>query len=209
MSTSLLLKGVIIGLSLAIPVGPIALLCIRRTLARGRLSGLASGLGAATADALFAAVAGFGLTFVSNWLVSHELTLTVIGGSFLCYLGARIFYSVPDPRRPQDEVDGIFSDFLSTFFLTVTNPVTAFCFVAAFAAVGVGIDDDGLLAPILLIVGVFCGSTLWWLILSGSVSYFHRTISLNGLRRVNRISGSIMMLFGLGVLLTVVVKVFG
>jgi threonine/homoserine/homoserine lactone efflux protein len=197
------IKGLVIGFSLAIPVGPIALLCIRRTLARGLLSGLFSGLGAATADIIFGAVAGFGVTFLANFLIKHSVILRLLGGAFLCYLGVRTFRSIP-PTTPvnHDEI-GLVRDYASTLFLTLTNPMSIFALAAVFAAAGVGQPDGNYYAAtIVLVLGVGLGSALWWLVLTGGLSFFHGKINPEGLRLINRLSGTAISLFGIAVLLS-------
>jgi threonine/homoserine/homoserine lactone efflux protein len=197
------IKGLIIGFSLAVPVGPIALLCIRRALARGLMAGIFSGLGAACADLLFGAIAGFGVSAVADFLVDHQVALRVIGGVFLCYLGIRIFRSIPRLREAGSEDSGLVRYFVSAFVLTLTNPLTLFAFAAIFATSGVGLASDGFLSVALLVLGVFTGSALWWFILSGVVSIFHRSISLRGLVIVNRISGTLIAAVGVIVLLSI------
>jgi threonine/homoserine/homoserine lactone efflux protein len=199
-------KGLVIGFSLAIPVGPIALVCIRRTLARGLLSGLFSGLGVAAADAIYGAAAGFGVTFLANFLIRHDVVLRLIGGVFLCYLGVRTFRSVP-PSNPEnhDEI-GLMRDFVSAMFLTLTNPITMFAFAAVFAAAGVGERDGNYyLSTFVLVLGVALGSTLWWLLLTGGVSLLHGKITTGGLRVINMVSGTAIGAFGTFVLLSLVV----
>src|SRR5688572_5363702 len=121
MALQLFIKGLIIGFSIAAPVGPIGLLCIRQTLARGRMIGLAIGLGAATADAVYGAVAAFGLTAISDFLVAQKRPLGLIGGLFLCYLGLRTFFSRPATDSAAAKGGNFIAAFSSTFFLTLTN----------------------------------------------------------------------------------------
>src|SRR5271157_4875386 len=142
MALHLLLKGVIIGFSIAAPVGPIGVLCIRRSLAEGRQIGLATGLGAATADAAYGGVAGFGLTIISGFLVGHRVWLGFLGGLFLCYLGIRTFLSGPAEQAAEIRGGGLCSAYLSTLFLTLTNPMTILSFVAVFAGFGLGASPD-------------------------------------------------------------------
>ncbi|MBI4962820.1 MAG: LysE family transporter [Desulfomonile tiedjei] len=203
MVVSFFIKGLIIGFSLALPVGPIALLCIRRTLARGPAAGIASGLGAACADLIFGAIAGFGVSAVADFLVEHQVALRLVGGVFLCYLGVRIFRSVPRERTAGSEDTGLVRYFASAFVLTLTNPITLFAFAAIFATSGVGLASDGFLSVALLVLGVFAGSALWWLVLSGVVSIFHRTISLRGIQIVNRISGTLIAVVGVIILISI------
>ncbi len=195
------LKGLVIGFSLAIPVGPIALVCIRRTLARGLLSGVFSGLGVAAADAIYGAAAGFGVTFLANFLVAHSAVLQLVGGAFLCYLGVRTFRSVPPPTSQNHDEVGLVRDFVSALFLTLTNPITMFAFAAVFAAAGVGEPDGNrFLSTGVLVLGVTLGSAIWWLFLTGGVSFFHGRITTGGLRVINMLSGTAIGLFGIGVL---------
>ncbi len=199
---SYLLKGFVIGFSLALPVGPIALLCIRRTLARGPASGVASGMGAATADGVYGLIAGFGITFISNFLFNHHIILRVIGGCILCYLGIRIFLSLPRENSSSAEENGLVHDYVSTLLLTLTNPMTVIAFAAIFAAAGVGDTAGNYLGAAVLVAGVVSGSALWWLILSGAVSCFHGRVNDRVLRFVNRVSGTLIAGFGLVVLLS-------
>ena len=128
-----LLKGIAIGLSIAAPVGPIGVLCIRSTLAEGRIQGLVSGLGAAAADALYGCVAGFGLTLLSDLLTGQQTWLRAIGGTFLCYLGVKTFLAQPGERVASEASLGLLGAFSSTFLLTLANPVTILAFGAIFA----------------------------------------------------------------------------
>jgi threonine/homoserine/homoserine lactone efflux protein len=204
MDSSFLLRGLVIGFSIAAPVGPIGVLCIRRTLAEGRVHGLVSGLGAASADAIYGCVAGFGITFVSGFLIEHQLWLRLVGGVFLCFLGVRIFLSTPSEQAAPAKRMGLFSAFASTFLLTLSNPVTILSFAAIFAGLGLGSTGGSYLAAAILVFGVFAGSALWWLVLSGSVSLFRTSFTSVGLRWVNRISGIVIVGFGAGALLSLI-----
>jgi len=199
---SYLVKGFVIGFSLALPVGPIALLCIRRTLARGPASGVASGMGAATADGIYGLIACFGITFISNFLFSHHIVLRLIGGCILCYLGIRIFLSIPREDPTSGEENGLVHDYVSALLLTFTNPMTVVAFAAIFAAAGVGDTNGNYLGAAVLVAGVVLGSALWWLVLSGAVSWFHGKVNVGVLRFVNRVSGTLIAGFGLIVLLS-------
>jgi threonine/homoserine/homoserine lactone efflux protein len=197
------LRGAVIGLAIAAPVGPTGVLCIRRTLSDGRLSGLASGLGAATADALYGAVAGFGLTFVSTFVVSQQVWLRIVGGLFLLYLGMRTFLSKPSTTA-DGAGKGLLGAYASTLALTLTNPLTILSFAVDFAGLGLGNGSSDYLSAGLLVLGVFCGSALWWLLLSGGVSLLRSRFSYKGLWWVNRISGILILLFGIVALVGVV-----
>ena len=203
MNINFLLRGLLIGFSIAAPVGPIGVLCLRRSLAQGRLSGLVSGLGAASADAIYGSVAGFGLAFISNFLVSQQVWLRLIGGAFLCYLGIRSFLAKPASQAAPAKENGLFGDYASTFFLTLTNPMTIISFVAIFAGLGLAGARNSYASAGVLVMGVFLGSAAWWLILSSGVGLFREKFNPRGLEWVNRISGVIITGFGLFALLSV------
>ncbi len=193
----MLLRGGLIGLSIAAPVGPIGVLCIRRTLAEGRLMGLVSGLGAATADAFYGSVAAFGLTFISSLLVGQQAWLRLVGGLFLCYLGVKTLLARPAQHGMAVRSRGGLGSYVSTLFLTVTNPMTILSFAAIFAGLGLGQTGGDYASAGLLVLGVFLGSASWWLLLSGSVGAFRARFPAAGLLWVNRISGIIITGFGL------------
>ncbi len=196
MDISFFLKGLMIGFSIAAPVGPIGVLCIRRTLAEGLASGLISGLGAATADAIYGCIAGFGLTSVSSILISHEAWLRLLGGAFLCYLGAKTFFERPAETAAETRGRGRVAGYFSTFFLTLTNPITIVFFAAVFAGFGL-VEKRNYLSAVALVSGVFVGSALWWLTLSTGVGVFRTRVTPHWLRWTNRISGVVIAAFGL------------
>jgi len=195
-------RGLIIGFSIAAPVGPIGLLCIRRTLAHGRVVGFVSGLGAATADAMYGAIAGFGLTALSTLLVQGQGPLRLVGGAFLCYLGVRTFLARPATGTAGAESRrGLGGAYLSTLGLTLTNPSTILSFVAIFAGLGLGTAGAGGAGPrfapaALMVSGVFLGSALWWLILAGIAGAFRSRLATGAMQWINRVSGLILTGFG-------------
>lgn len=196
MDISFFLKGLIIGFSIAAPVGPIGVLCIRRTLAQGRVCGLVSGLGAATADAVYGCIAGLGLTFISSFLIRQQLWLHLIGGGFICYLGIKTFMSLPAEQAAKAKGSSLVSAYASTFFLTLTNPMTILSFAAVFAGLGVASTSSNYRLAMVLVLGVFIGSALWWLILSGCISLVQTKVTPGRLQWVNRISGVLITMFG-------------
>lgn len=196
MNIGFLLRGLLIGLSIAAPVGPIGVLCIRRTLAGGRVYGLVSGLGAATADAFYGSVAGFGLTFLSSFLIEQRFWLRLIGGLFLCYLGVRTLLAQPAERAAAAKGNGLAGAYASTLLLTLTNPTTILSFAAIFAGLGLASVSGSYLSSGLLVLGVFLGSALWWFLLSGGVSLFREKLGTRQLRWVNRLSGLTILAFG-------------
>ncbi|MBX9922879.1 MAG: LysE family translocator [Rhabdochlamydiaceae bacterium] len=201
---SFLLKGIILGFSIAAPVGPIGILCIRRTLQFGRFSGLFSGLGAAAADVIYAVIAAFGLTFISNFLMAGQFWLRLIGGGFLLYLGWKTFYATVSDRAREVAHTSLAGDFVSTFFLTITNPMTILSFLAVFAGLGLSSIQGSYLEAVALVVGVFLGSVAWWLLLSEGVTLFRKKVSDKIMRWINRVAGMIIVAFGLAALLTVI-----
>jgi threonine/homoserine/homoserine lactone efflux protein len=206
MDLSFLLRGLLIGFSIAAPVGPIGVLCIRRTLADGRAIGLATGLGAATADATYGFVAGFSLTFISDLLISQQLWIKLIGGIFLCYLGIKTLLSEPANRAARVGGKGLAGAYGSTLFLTLTNPTTILSFAAVMAGLGLGSTGGNYLSAAILVIGVFIGSALWWLILTSGVNLFRSKFDLRALRWVNRLSGLIILAFGVLALFSLLVS---
>jgi threonine/homoserine/homoserine lactone efflux protein len=202
MDATILLKGLVLGFSIAAPVGPIGVLCIRRSLAEGRAAGLVSGLGAATADAFYGSIAAFGLTFVSVFLVSQQTWLRLVGGVFLCYLGVKTFLARPAEDAGSGKTGGLAAAYASTLFLTLTNPMTILSFAVIFAGLGVGGTGEGYASAATLVLGVFLGSSLWWLFLSGVAGTLRGRFNLRALLWVNRLSGILIAGFGLVALLS-------
>ncbi len=196
MNFSFLLQGLLIGFSIAAPVGPIGVLCIRRSLADGPRAGLVVGLGAATADAAYGCVAAFGLTAVSSFLVGQQFWLGLIGGLFLCWLGVRTFMSPPATDAAKAQGDRLAAIYFSTFLLTLTNPATILSFVAIFAGMGLGTTPNYLAASI-MVLGVFLGSALWWLLLSTGAGRMRSRVTPRWMQGINRFSGGLLIAFGL------------
>ena len=190
-----LLTGIVVGFSIAAPVGPIGVLCIRRSLAQGALMGLLTGLGAATADAGYGFIAAFGVTAVSMFLLDKQLWLSLIGGVFLCYLGIITFRSLPADDLSTASGGSHLAVYASTFLLTLSNPTTILSFIAIFAGFGLGAFASYWAASA-MVLGVFFGSTFWWIILSSSVGFFRSRLSQTGMRWINRISGTMILSFG-------------
>ena len=195
-----LIRGLLAGFAIAAPVGPIGVLCIRRTLARGRLAGLATGLGAASADALYGVIAAYGLTLLTEWLVCQQGWLQLVGGIFLCYLGLRTLSRLPTAVPVGVDRSRAMSDFASAFMLTLTNPLTIFSFMAVFAGLGLSSKNDGPGAAFSLVSGVFLGSSAWWLLLSGAVALLRDRLGDAPLRWVQRVAGVMLLGFGLAAL---------
>jgi threonine/homoserine/homoserine lactone efflux protein len=201
---SIFFRSLLIGISIAAPVGPIGVLCIRRTLVEGRLSGLVSGLGAASADAIYGIIAGFSITLISNFLVTQQSWLRLIGGLFLCYLGIRTFLSPPVGSGNQTQGQGFLRNYFSVFILTLTNPMTILSFAAVFAGLGLAQGNGDYKSALLMVGGVFSGSALWWLILSQGVGFFGNRTSLQRMGWINRLSGCVLIAFGVLALISLV-----
>lgn len=195
------LRGLLIGFSIAAPVGPIGVLCIRRTLSDGRLNGFLSGMGAASADMFYGAVAAFGLTAIQDMLLGQSNWLRIIGGIFLLYLGVKTFLAKPSKQAAKAMRNGLFGAYLSTFFLTITNPLTILSFIGIFAALRLGAADGNYSTASLMVLGVFLGSATWWLTLSTGVSLLREKFTPALLTWVNRLAGGIILVFGLVALL--------
>jgi threonine/homoserine/homoserine lactone efflux protein len=190
MDPFVLARGLALGFSIAAVFGPIGLLCVRRTLANGFLIGFATGLGAATADATYAAIAGFGLSSVATLLVNEQHTLRLVGGGFLLYLGVRIFRSPPATHTSEQSATGLrlVGVYSSTVALTLSNPLTILSFAAMFAGIGASGAD--------LVLGVFVGSAAWWLVLAAVATRLRRRITTAWFGVVNRAAGVLILGFG-------------
>lgn len=195
----LFLRAFLIGISIAAPVGPIGVLCIRRTLANGKLAGFLSGMGAASADMVYGAIAAFGISAITTALIDNVFWLRLIGGGFLLYLGIKTFLEKPAEQAAQANQGGLFSMYLSTFFLTITNPMTILSFAAIFAGTMIG-QNTG--SPLIMVAGVFTGSAAWWLTLSLGIGMFRDKLTQTHMAWINRISGIIITAFGVFALLS-------
>ncbi len=196
---TIFIKGLVIGFVIAAPVGPIGILCARRTLTHGRRAGFLSGMGATTADVLYGFIAAFGLTFISGIVHNYQFWPRLGGGALLCFLGIKTFMEKPERRgffsilRKKKRHAGMYT---STFFLTLTNPMTIFPFAAVFAGFGIAGTGGSVLSAAILILAVFLGSVLWWLFLVGVFSVFKRRFKRHELLWINRIAGVIITGFG-------------
>lgn len=195
-------KGVVIGFSIAAPVGPIGILCIRRSLTEGRLAGFISGLGAATADAVYGLIAGMGITVLVQFLTKYTTIFQLVGGSFLAYLGLKILMSpISDTSVTAEKTQiKLGSAYLLTFILTLSNPMTIFSFAAILLGVGIGQSSGDQGSMGLFVGGVFAGSSLWWLTLSGLAGMFRSRINQAAMRVINYISGIIIVGFAVWIL---------
>ena len=192
-----ILKGLLLGITIAAPVGPICMLCIKKTLNSGFLAGLFTGLGAATADAVYGFIAGLGLTSITHLILGYASFLQLLGGLFIGYLGLRTLF-----LRPVTEVRVIkqsyLSSYLTTFVLTLTNPMTILFFLSIFTATQVTLSDVGVIGIPLLVIGVFIGSLLWWTFLAGMITLIgSKILNPSLLDLVNRLSAVILVCVGI------------
>ena len=189
-----LARAIVLGFTVAAAVGPISLLTIRRTLAHGRLYGLASGLGVALADASYAAIAAFGLTAITGVLVGARAILGIVGGAVIVYLGIRTMTSRPTEPAADSDRPGLPAATASIYGLTMTNPMTILSFAALFGALG--LSEQGVGEAATLTVGVLLGSALWWVALVSIVGWLRSRVTVAALTWVNRLSGLVLLVFG-------------
>ena len=189
------LKGLVIGFAMAVPIGPIGVMCIRKTLAEGHARGLIIGLGGAAADSLYGSIAAFGLTFVSDMISREQFWVRLIGGGILLFLGVRTFFAKARDQMLPFVKKGFLGSFVSVFILALTNPVTVFAFIAVFAAFGLG-HQMTIMSACILVVGIFAGSLLWFLTLGFVATFFRKRLNRSGLRWVNRVAGVLLILSG-------------
>lgn len=195
------IEGCLIGFSIALPVGPIGLLCIRHSLYSGRREGFIVGLGAAAADALYGALAGFGVTAIARFLSDYHSGLQLLGALFLCYLGIATFFAKASRMEGESKKRGALSLFFMTFFLTLTNPMTLLSFAGIYAALGIGSENGDFAQALAMTGGVFAGSILWWSILSGTAAFLNEKLAIAKSLWLNKLSGAILLGFGIAALL--------
>jgi len=199
-------KGLAAGAFIAFPVGPIGIVCLRRMLSQGPLIGIVSGLGGATADAIYSTIAIVGMSFVSSFLMQHLTLLRILSSLFLCALGLKIVLSKPLTARAK-KTGGLAEAFISTFILTLTNPLLVLSFAALFALFNVRYAMiTNLYSLSALIGGVFIGSSLWWFALGGLTSCLKLQIKPETVKKINNISGILIIISGLFTILTILVK---
>ena len=200
-----LLKGIVVGIVIAVPVGPVGVMCVRRTIFASRLAGLISGVGAATGDAMFGFIAAFGLTFISDLLIGYQQWLRVAGGVYLIWVGGSALLAPPEitPRSPRSAE---IRDFVSTFALTLSNPITILVFLGVFSAIGLSGEEATLDRAAILVLGVWLGSLLWWLTVSFGLGRLFRAFEPRYLGWINRGSGTILLVSGAALLAVPLLK---
>jgi threonine/homoserine/homoserine lactone efflux protein len=201
----ILLKGIILGLTVSMPLGPIGIIMINRTIKRGMLSGFFSGLGMASADTLLAFLAGIGFTVIVSFINKELFIISIIAGLIIIGVGLKVFLSNPvkDMRNREMANKSLWRDFYSVFVLSISNPYTIFIFVAFFSGVHINGNVKPELVPFFLIPGVFVGAISWWFFLSYFVSRFKKKIRLRLIVRINKVAGIVVIVIGVIVLLSV------
>ncbi|MBE6341589.1 MAG: LysE family transporter [Bacteroidales bacterium] len=188
-----LFKGMCIGFTASVPLGPIGVLCIQRTLSKGRRYGFVSGVGAATSDFVYALVAGFSVSLVMEFVEAHQQILIVVGALVLLALGLKIFFTNPAKQmrmQRRKRNSGLWQNYISTFFLTITNPLAMFLFLGAFTLVG---GERDIYTQFALILGVLLGASLWWLVLTMLVGIFRKKLTIRRLYYINKTAGAIIV----------------
>lgn len=189
--------GMKIGFLASIPLGPIGVLCIRRTLQKGRLSGFVSGVGAATSDTIYATIACFSLSYIVAFIEEQSFWLRIAGAVVLILLGLYIFRSNPAQqlRKQRQGKTNLLNDYVSTFLLTISNPLVVFILLAFFAGFGVIVPDSGIAHQLILVFGVFIGASCWWLTLTSLFGFFRSKVNLRRLFWFNKIAGLVIIVF--------------
>lgn len=201
MGLGFFIDGLAIGFSIALPVGPVGLLCIQRTLKGGRIPGIASGLGAAGADAVYGCIAAFGLQAIADLLLEHRNWVQPIGGVILVLMGLRILIGhqaevVSDTGRVSTSGKGLIGNFISTFVLTLTNPISLLAFTAIFAGLGYTGNKNGMITALLLVAGVFVGSAVWWVGLAFMAGHLRSRMNLRWMTRFQKFAGMAILVLG-------------
>lgn len=205
----IILKGFVVGLLGSIPLGPIGVMCIQRTLSKNHKSGFVSGLGSASADLIFAAVALFSLTVVMSFIESHLVIIKALGGISVVIVGFSIFMKNPVVqirRNRSGKGNSLWSDYLSLFFITLANPTFILIFVALFAASGINIGDMGYVGGLLTIAGVFIGASTWWFMLTMGVNFLRKSFRPRHLLWINRISGAVIIALGIAAIMSIFIN---
>jgi threonine/homoserine/homoserine lactone efflux protein len=205
MDVSLFVQGIIIGLTLAVPVGPLSLICIQRTITEGRLHGIFSGIGVATADSFYAAVTFLGLTVISGLIIAQHYLFRFLAGVVLILIGIQVFLSIPSAISTKIEHETYLKDYLSMVALAIANPLTLVFFLVILPGYGVVIHGTSFLSAAEFVAGVFFGSTVWWVVLCGSIGSVRSRLSQENLGRINHVSGLFIACFGVGMLILLVI----
>jgi len=205
----IVIQGAIVGLILAVPVGPLSLICIQRTLSGGKLHGLISGLGVTVADSVYALVAFLGLAVISGFIIGQEMALRIFAGLVLIAVGMRIIYFVPPSGQENTEDGSYLKDFLSMAAFTIANPMTLIFLMVTLPGYGFIFGGTSLTAAAAFVAGFFFGSAMWWVVLCGSIGSFRTRISAGNLTLINRASGIFIICVGAAMIISPVLALVG
>ncbi|MFA7694802.1 MAG: LysE family transporter [Methanoregula sp.] len=205
METGLFIHGIIIGIVLAAPVGPIAFMCIQRSIAQGRLHGIASGLGISTADAFYAAVTAFGLALISDFLLARQWFFRLFGGLALVAVGLRIFFAAPQEISAKPGNESYLADFTTMFAFTLANPLTILFFAIIIPGFGGVISGSTWITPAVFVIGVFLGEIGWWVFLCGTLGSIRDYLTRERLHLINRLAGLAITAFGMVLIVSLIV----
>lgn len=195
-----ILQGILIGICTSVPVGPVAILCIQRTLQKGRVTGFYSGMGAATSDFIYALIAIFGLSFVMDFINEHEFAIQLVGSILIMMFGVMIFFQNPTKnirRKSSNELAPYWQDYMTAFAMTITNPLMIFMFMGLFARMEFLVDSAGWWEDMFGMLAILAGSSIWWFTLTLLASTFHNKFNIRGLWILNKITGSLIFIIAL------------
>lgn len=200
----LLIKGIIVGLIVSIPIGPMGILSLQRTLNKGKAAGFSSGLGVATADALFALIAGLGISFIIHFLREQQLIIKIAGGFVIALIGLKLLISNPVKQLKKHRRKGetLFEDYVSVLLMTLSNPFTVFLYIAIFAGFNLHEGSSKYLPPVMVAFGIFLGASLSWFIISTVLNHYRSNIRLRRIMWMNRIAGLTIIIFGISAILS-------
>ncbi len=204
MSIDIIFKGILVGLSVSVPLGPIGVLCIQRTLNKGYISGIISGTGASFADIIYAVIAGFGITFISDFLIAQQSIIRIVGGLFLIFVGIKIYLSNPIKQIREQRTKGkrYLTDFITSFLVTISNPITILAFGVIFSSFSMIDKSTEPVEISMILASVFAGALLWWMTLISIVSLFKKKIRLRNLFWINKITGVLIVIFAIIVVIS-------
>ncbi len=201
---ALFLKGIVIGVIIAMPVGPVGTLCVQRTITEGKINGFLTGLGATIADVIFGFIAAFGLTVVSNFLIDQQEWIRLVGGIIICIIGVQVFSLETQKKIIPIKSPSLFNAFGSAFLIAITNPITIITFVVLFAGLGLVGSASQYGSASLTVLGVFVGSSFVWLSVWGMSLIFRERFEFGRMRWINKIAGIVILVFGVSTLLSLI-----
>jgi threonine/homoserine/homoserine lactone efflux protein len=202
------IRALLLGLLASIPLGPIGVIVIRRTLGKGRMSGFISGLGAASADTFLAIIAGLGLVFVIDYINNHNVLFKIIGGIVVIIIGIQIFLKNPVDQVKERRLkkSSLHTDYLSVLFLTLSNPLAVVYMLGLFAGINPLQGSHSVFAHIIVFIGIFLAAASWWFLLSTFVNIYRRKFRLRSLWWLNKITGAIIALFGIATIIILILE---